>query len=111
MPNERVCHSPPEPTGHCDVQLLTIHHQAWGHTQMIGPLGVVDRIFNTPANHSILYSTSDAHPPRNFAAIFVIWDVLFGTRVRSEAVKSFGIQSTHPPRTVWDLYLDPWRSR
>jgi sterol desaturase/sphingolipid hydroxylase (fatty acid hydroxylase superfamily) len=93
------------------LQLLTIHYQAWVHTKMIGPLGAVDRILNTPANHRIHHSTSDAHQHRNFAAIFVMWDVLFGTRVPPEPVESFGIPNARPPRTVWSLYLDPWRSR
>jgi sterol desaturase/sphingolipid hydroxylase (fatty acid hydroxylase superfamily) len=30
------------------LQLLNVHYQAWVHTELIGRLGIIDRIVNTP---------------------------------------------------------------
>lgn len=93
------------------LQLLVIHYQAWVHTEMIGPLGMLDRLLNTPANHRIHHSTHPDHQHRNFAAIFVLWDQVFGTHTPPEPVEFFGIPHSPPPRTLWTLHIDPWRNR
>jgi sterol desaturase/sphingolipid hydroxylase (fatty acid hydroxylase superfamily) len=98
-----------EPILVVSLQLLVIHYQAWVHTELIGRLGWLDRICNTPANHRIHHSTARAHEHRNFGAIFVVWDRLLGTYCAPEPVDTYGISGTSPPRTWLALYLDPWR--
>ena len=98
-----------EPLLIASLQLLVIHYQAWVHTELIGTLGWLDRIFNTPANHRIHHSTARAHQHRNFGAIFMIWDRLFRTYHAPEAVNAYGIAGANAPRTWLALYFDPWR--
>lgn len=98
-----------EPLLIASLQLLVIHYQAWVHTELIGTLGWLDRIFNTPANHRIHHSTAHAHQHRNFGAIFMIWDRLFRTYRAPEPVNAYGIVGASAPRTWLALYFDPWR--
>lgn len=49
------------------------------HTQKIGSLGFIDLIFNTPRNHIIHHSEELENRDKNFGALFMIWDHLFGT--------------------------------
>jgi sterol desaturase/sphingolipid hydroxylase (fatty acid hydroxylase superfamily) len=98
-----------EPLLIASLQLLVIHYQAWVHTELIGTLGWLDRIFNTPANHRIHHSTAPAHQHRNFGAILMIWDRLFRTYHSPECVAAYGISGASAPRTWLALYLDPWR--
>lgn len=98
-----------EPLLVAGLQLLVIHYQAWVHTEMIGPLPWLDPLLNTPANHRVHHSTSDEHQHRNFGAIFMAWDRLFGTYVQSDRIPAYGIPHSDPPRTSLALYIDPWR--
>lgn len=98
-----------EPLLIASLQLLVIHYQAWVHTELIGELGWLDRIFNTPATHRIHHSTAPAHEHKNFGAILMIWDRLFGTYHTPEHVATFGILGMKAPHTWLALYFDPWR--
>jgi sterol desaturase/sphingolipid hydroxylase (fatty acid hydroxylase superfamily) len=90
-------------------QLGCFHYQAWLHTEMIGSLGAWDRYFNTPANHRVHHSTDDAHRDRNFGAVLMIWDRLFGTYAMPAPALSYGIAGEVPPRSVWQIHVNPWR--
>jgi sterol desaturase/sphingolipid hydroxylase (fatty acid hydroxylase superfamily) len=92
-------------------QLACFHYQAWLHTEMIGPLGAWDRIFNTPANHRVHHSKADAHRDRNFGAVLMIWDRLFGTYAPPAPELTYGIAGESPPRSAWEIHCKPWRSR
>jgi sterol desaturase/sphingolipid hydroxylase (fatty acid hydroxylase superfamily) len=90
-------------------QLVAFHYQAWLHTEMIGPLGALDRWFNTPANHRLHHSAAVEHRDRNLGAITMIWDRLFGTYHRPVQSLVYGIPAAQPPTTAIRLYIDPWR--
>jgi sterol desaturase/sphingolipid hydroxylase (fatty acid hydroxylase superfamily) len=100
-----------EPLLVAGLQLLVIHYQGWVHTEMIGPLRWLDPLFNTPANHRVHHSRKTEHQGRNFGAILMLWDRVFGTYVRPERIASYGIPGADPPRTLLALYLDPLRGR
>lgn len=89
-------------------QLFCFHYQAWLHTEMIGTLGLLDRWFNTPANHRVHHSTAAAHRDRNFGGVLMVWDRLFRTWVPPALVAQYGIAGETPPRRLRDIYLQPW---
>jgi sterol desaturase/sphingolipid hydroxylase (fatty acid hydroxylase superfamily) len=92
-------------------QFACFHYQAWLHTEMIGPLGVWDRVFNTPANHRIHHSTDAAHRDRNFGAVLMVWDRIFGTYAPPAPSLAYGLAGEIPPRNAWEIYAKPWRRR
>ena len=92
------------------LQLIAFHYQAWLHTEWIGPLGVVDRWLNTPAAHRLHHSAALEHRDRNLGAITLAWDRLFGTFASAESIERYGIAGAETPRSVVDVYLQPWRS-
>jgi alkylglycerol monooxygenase len=83
------------------VALSTLY-QFWIHTELVGKLGFLERIINTPSLHRVHHAINPAYLDKNFAATFMIWDQLFGSfRVEDEPCR-FGI--THPLRSfnpVW----------
>ena len=91
------------------LQLLSFHYQAWLHTEMIGSLGRLDRCVNTPAVHRMHHSIEPRHRDRNFGAILLVWDKVFGTFAAPEPLRGYGIPGELPPRTLLGLYFDPWR--
>ena len=58
---------------------VILGYQQWLHTETIGRLGWLDRWFNTPSNHRVHHGVQDAYLDRNYGAIQMVWDRLFGT--------------------------------
>lgn len=58
--------------------------QVLAHAAAIGPLGPLELVFNTPANHRIHHHRDGDGQLRNFGAALIVWDRLFGTFVRGD---------------------------
>jgi sterol desaturase/sphingolipid hydroxylase (fatty acid hydroxylase superfamily) len=61
------------------VAPLHLFAQFWYHTQLINKMGFLEHIVVTPSAHRVHHAINDIYLDRNFAAIFIIWDKLFGT--------------------------------
>ncbi len=61
------------------INSITTLYQLWVHTELVGKLGFLDRIFNTPSNHRVHHGSNPHYLDRNYGAIFIFWDHLFGT--------------------------------
>jgi len=59
--------------------MVVLLYQFWIHTEHIGRLGWLDRVFSTPSNHRVHHAVNPGYLDRNYGAIFVIWDRLFGS--------------------------------
>ncbi len=49
------------------------------HSESVGSLGILDKIFVTPLNHRAHHASNAEYLDKNFGASFIIWDRLFGT--------------------------------
>lgn len=58
---------------------LSTLYQFWIHTELIPPLGRLEKIFNTPALHRVHHAINARYLDKNHAATFSFFDVLFGT--------------------------------
>lgn len=54
-------------------------YQFWIHTRLIGRLGPLEWIFNTPSHHRVHHARNPQYLDRNYAGTLIIWDRLFGT--------------------------------
>ena len=61
------------------VGLIDLLYQYWVHTELIGRLGVLDRILVTPSNHRVHHGQNDYCIDKNYGGILILWDRLFGT--------------------------------
>lgn len=61
------------------VALIDSLYQYWVHTEQIGRLGWMEKIFVTPSNHRVHHSQNDYCIDTNYGGIFIIWDRMFGT--------------------------------
>lgn len=57
-------------------------YQMWVHTELIGNLGPLEWIMNTPEHHRVHHSDKPEHIDKNCAGMFIIWDRIFGTFVK-----------------------------
>lgn len=61
------------------LYFLNSSYQELLHNEFIPRLGILEYVFNTPAQHRIHHSVRIEHIDKNFGGVFSIWDQLFGT--------------------------------
>jgi len=99
---------------------LHLFGQFWYHTQHIGKLGWLEYILVTPSQHRVHHAINPEYIDKNLAAIFCIWDRLFGTfqEELEEVPPVYGtlkpVRSWNPFwinfQHLWALVQDAWRT-
>jgi len=95
--------------------LIDLLYQYWVHTELIGRLGVFDRIFVTPSNHRVHHGQNDYCLDCNYGGIFIIWDRIFGTFVEEREGEPvvYGVRkplrSYNPLWSNLHVYADLWQ--
>ena len=84
--------------------LFVLAYQVWIHTELIGKMGVLDSVLNTPSNHRVHHGCDDKYIDKNYGGILIIWDRLFGTFQREEERPKYGLKRDFDsvnPLIVW----------
>jgi sterol desaturase/sphingolipid hydroxylase (fatty acid hydroxylase superfamily) len=67
---------------------ISLLYQYWIHTELIGRMGPLEWVMNTPSHHRVHHGRNLRYLDRNYGGIFIIWDRLFGTfQVEDEPVE------------------------
>jgi len=77
-------------------------YQFWIHTRVIGRLGPLEWVLNTPSNHRVHHARNPKYIDRNHGGTLIVWDRLFGTYKAEEEEPVYGV--TTPLRSwnpVW----------
>jgi alkylglycerol monooxygenase len=77
-------------------------YQFWIHTRVIGRLGPLEGILNTPSNHRVHHGRNPKYIDRNHGGTLIVWDRLFGTYQAEDDEVVYGV--TNPLRSwnpVW----------
>ena len=62
-------------------------YQFWIHTELVRRVGPFEWILNTPSHHRVHHGVNPQYLDKNYGAILIIWDRLFGTfEIEDEAV-------------------------
>jgi sterol desaturase/sphingolipid hydroxylase (fatty acid hydroxylase superfamily) len=97
------------------VALIDLLYQYWVHTELVGRLGWLDRVFVTPSNHRVHHGQNDYCIDRNYGGILIVWDRLFGsfTEERADEPVVYGIRdplkSFNPLWGNLHYYAELWR--
>ncbi len=102
--------------------VLPIHKlaQYWYHTRLINKLGFLEHIIVTPSHHRVHHALNPIYLDKNFSAIFIIWDKLFGT-FQKELESEPPVYGITRPSQTWNpitinfehlalLVKDAWRA-
>ena len=54
-------------------------YQYWLHTELLGDLGPLGWLLNSPSFHRVHHGRNPQYLDRNYAGIFILWDRIFGT--------------------------------
>ena len=58
---------------------LNTLYQFWIHTELVGKLGPVEAVLNTPSHHRVHHAINPQYLDRNYGGILIVWDRLFGS--------------------------------
>jgi sterol desaturase/sphingolipid hydroxylase (fatty acid hydroxylase superfamily) len=75
---------------------VNLFYQFWLHTDLVGRLGPLEWIFNTPSHHRVHHASNAAYLDRNYGGILIVWDRLFGTFAQEEAQTPITYGLVHP---------------
>jgi sterol desaturase/sphingolipid hydroxylase (fatty acid hydroxylase superfamily) len=70
---------------------LNTLYQFWIHTRLIGRLGPLEWVLNTPSHHRVHHGRNPRYIDRNHAGSLIIWDRMFGTFVAETDEPVYGI--------------------
>lgn len=102
-----------DPVVFLGVNAFSTLYQFWIHTELIGKLGPIEWIFNTPSAHRVHHSTNPQYLDKNYGGLFIIWDRLFGTYQEEVEAPVYGIttplKSWNPIWANFHFYLDVFK--
>ena len=70
---------------------ISLLYQFWLHTELIGRLGPLERVLNTPSHHRVHHGTNVEYLDRNHGGILIVWDRLFGSFEPERAPARYGL--------------------
>lgn len=88
------------------ISTLTPIHlfaQFWYHTKHIGKMGFLEYIIVTPSQHRVHHAINPIYIDKNLAAIFCVWDRIFGT-FQEELDSEPPIYGTLKPVSSWNPF-------
>lgn len=81
-----------------------IFSQFWYHTRYIGNLGLLEYILVTPSTHRVHHAMNDIYMDKNYSAIFIIWDRMFGT-YQKELADEPCVYGMRRPAQTWNPFI------
>ena len=74
-------------------------YQFWIHTRLIGRLGPLEWVLNTPSHHRVHHARNPRYIDRNHGGTLIVWDRLFGTFGEERDEPVYGITK---PLASWN---------
>jgi sterol desaturase/sphingolipid hydroxylase (fatty acid hydroxylase superfamily) len=81
------------------LSALNTLYQFWIHTRLIGKLGPLEWVFNTPSHHRVHHGRNPQYIDKNHAGTLIVWDRLFGTFAEEKEECVYGITT---PLESWN---------
>ncbi|MCP4817778.1 MAG: sterol desaturase family protein [Shimia sp.] len=84
--------------------ILVQAYQTWLHTELIGKLGPLEWVLNTPSHHRVHHGCDAKYLDKNYGGISIIWDRMFGSFQIEEERPNYGLTTdfdSQNPVKVW----------
>lgn len=88
--------------------IVVLAYQTWIHTELIGKLGPLDGVLNTPSNHRVHHGCDDKYIDKNYGGILIIWDRLFGTYQAEEETPTYGLKRDYNSVNPLSVWISEW---
>ena len=85
-----------------------------GHTQIVGKLGPLEWIFNTPSHHRVHHGANSQYIDKNYGNLLIIWDRMFGTFEPEDEPVKFGlvrnVNTFNPTKITFMGWIDIFKN-
>ena len=84
--------------------VTVLAYQTWLHTELIGKLGPLEKVLNTPSHHRVHHGCDAKYLDRNYGGILIVWDRIWGTFQAEEETPNYGLArdfDSRNPLKVW----------
>ncbi len=85
----------------------------WGffiHTETVGKLGWLDKIFATPSNHRVHHGSNPKYLDKNLGMFLIIWDRMFGTYQKEEEPAVYGLTTNIESDNLNTIIFHEWKN-
>jgi sterol desaturase/sphingolipid hydroxylase (fatty acid hydroxylase superfamily) len=89
--------------------VLNLTYQFFLHTELIGSLGPLEYVLNTPSHHRVHHASNPEYLDKNFGGVLIIFDRLFGTFAEERAPCDYGILPAVESRNPVEIALHEYR--
>jgi sterol desaturase/sphingolipid hydroxylase (fatty acid hydroxylase superfamily) len=95
--------------------VITVHSvnllwQFWIHTELIGRLGPLEAVLNTPSHHRVHHGRNVQYLDRNHGGMLIVWDRLFGTFEQERERVDYGLTKNLESFSPWEIAFHEWRA-
>lgn len=93
---------------------INLLYQFWIHTRLIGRLGPLEWVMNTPSHHRVHHGRDPKYIDKNHAGVFIVWDRMYGSFQVEEEEPHYGVTtqltSFNPVWSNLHHYAFVWRT-
>lgn len=99
-----------DPVGIFTALGLNLVYQFWLHSEMIGKLGPLEWILNTPSHHRVHHAVNPGYLDRNYGGVVIVFDRLFGTfaEERADDRCRYGLVKPNESRNPLRIVFNEW---
>ena len=83
--------------------IFILTYQFWIHTELIRKMGWFEWLFNSPSHHRVHHASDEIYLDKNYGALLIVWDRLFGTFQKELHQPTYGL--TTPIDTINPVHV------
>jgi sterol desaturase/sphingolipid hydroxylase (fatty acid hydroxylase superfamily) len=87
---------------------ISLIYQYWIHTELVGRLGPLEWVLNTPSHHRVHHGSNPRYLDKNYGGIFIIWDRLFGSFQEEDEPVVYGLTKPLERRDILTVAFHEW---
>ena len=87
---------------------ILLAYQYLVHTEMIGKLGFLENILNTPSRHRVHHGRNEEYLDKNYGGILIFWDKIFGTLAEETTPVNYGTVKLLKTKNPIMINAQPW---
>ena len=85
-----------------------LFYQIWIHTELVGKLGPLEWVLNTPYHHRVHHGSNRKYLNKNYGGVLIIYDRLFGTFAEEEDPVVYGTTRPVNSHNPFRIALHEW---
>jgi sterol desaturase/sphingolipid hydroxylase (fatty acid hydroxylase superfamily) len=87
---------------------ISLFYQYWIHTELVGKLGPLEWVLNTPSHHRVHHGSNPRYLDKNYAGILIVWDRLFRTFEPEVEAPRYGLTKPLQRKDVFHASFNEW---